>query len=475
MNAELMQRATKHFYRQNYYAARDLWETALDECGDDGQVEACLNALGATYDRIQGTGFSRPYFERALELERGVTLSELGLKVRTNLIHVLTRASHVDTALQVIRQTEDLPYDGNPLRMALFEVSVFNAFSRAELYDEILERLGRVEGLFRELPPSEMRNRHFASLYQYSGYAAQMLGDHEQAVHYYQQALNTLPTPDVWRDLAKVYLLIGDSESALSCLEQLYPLIWRLTTVTERIELAYTLELLAMFAWLASEQVLFRKCTEKAELYFGQESHWTEWLQMQNLEESLNDLLLNKQTIQMAWEPWNGFLDELNLLDGFNAMFPMLWPILRNAATLATRLYGEVRGVGEVEEIHLLERAARLAYVGLTALAVSEREARQTLKQRDMQQQLAILSVKLLETYPYTQKYKGIVGLCRENHLQPANREEVMAVSLGMALRYVELVEFHLVSHETALSQVQTEYQDGASEVVSAFVQMFEV
>jgi|GEM_PF-5229075 len=465
-----------HYYRGNYYLCRDLWETESRKDLRPEQLAFFQNALGALYDKVKGSTFSRPYFERAMKLLPMSPLTDVSLQARTNLIYVLSRSAYTETALGLIRQTQTRMHTASRFRQALFQVSVLHAYSRAELYREILNRAEEAAQLFVELQPTDLRNEHFAGVYQQAGYAAQMLGQLEQAVSHYQRAQEIWPTPEVLRDLAKVYLFMGEIDRATQCLADLQPKIWRLASATEHAELASTLELLAMFAWLDNQKQLFHKYTEKAELYFGQESRWTEWLHMQDLgnflERTMKQLPASTAS-DLHWEEWHDFLDELNLLDVFNTMFPPLWPVLRYVAGLAARIYRQFRGDESQECRQRLEHAARLAYVGLTVTATSATEAAALLRRRDGREKLAEYNVRTFAAYGWGRKYIDIQTACRDFQLRPETAQEQMAAALGIALHYVELIEFVGLSHASALQQVVSDFQQGPTEMLESFLQLF--
>ncbi|QQE79446.1 hypothetical protein [Alicyclobacillus sp. SO9] len=471
---DLLKMGLEHYYGQNYYAARDVWERGLQQIQDSSEEAAYRNALGAVYDVIRGEDVSREYFERAVQLESDVPLSSLAMKARTNLLYVLIRSGHVDTALSMARDTEKLPYEGEPLRQATFHVALLHVLSHAELYDEILGRIDTSAQLFSAVDSIDDYHRHFAMMYHYAGYAAQMLGRHAQAIDYYNLALEIRPSPETWRDLAKIYLLQDRIEDALACIDELYPVIWHLTAVTQKVELAHTLELLAMFAWVSGATTLYRKCTERAELYFGQESRWVEWLQVQDLGSRLNNMNVRINADRVDLNQWKGFLDELNLLDGFNAVFPGLWRPLQQAASLSTRIYSRCRGVGEAVELRLLEGAARLSYLGLTALTAVESEAVQILVDSSRHKELATLTLRSLETYPEMSRYIEVIKGCRTMNIRLDSKEAYMAASLNISLQYVESVEFRKMTHEQARNDILDKYKRNVpSDIIRVFTNLF--
>lgn len=479
MDKSIRTQGLQYFYRGNFYACRNLWEDALKSETDLESQAFLYNALGAVYYRIRGAEAAESYFHRALELLPDEPLENVALQARTNLIFVLAQMGHIGAALQVVTDTMQRPMAASTFKQASFAVHVFYTWSRAEMYRNILESLEWAEGLFVDLPPSRWRDDSWTALHHYAGHAAQMLDEPQKAILIFQRALKVARTSDTLRDLAKTYLIMGEFQQAVAYMKQWQSLSPYLASETEGMELANTLELLAMFAWLDGEKRLFERCTEKAELYYGQESHWAEWLRVRNLDSYLSSRFnlhrLNKGEVAgLQWGQWGDFLEELNLRDSFHAMFPSLSRMLRSVANLSIRLYSEWIGTQDRSALLQTEHAAHLAYIGLPAVATSTAEALGILRSPNLRSKLTDNTIEVLGIYPWGQVYRQILTFtCTVLHT-PETQEEIIAQVLALTLRYVELIELFDFTHAAAMDTACEEFRQGPKKLLQTFTAMFQ-
>jgi tetratricopeptide (TPR) repeat protein len=474
----LWEEGLSHFRRGNYYAARDLWKMSLNEASSIREKARISNSLGAAEFYLQGCETARVYFERANALSlRSETPDPLRIRYLTNLAMMHIQMDHIDAAVQTSLEAVELVSKERPLESAhAMTISVY-AFLRHELYREVIHlHDGWLE--ISELLPDGQRDRRTASFLHNLGFAAQAMNDMESAQYFYLQSIESFSLPETLRELSRLYLLQGDVENSIIYSDQLYDSVWGFAMLTQspeliaqKSELAYSLVLVGMFAYYANHRALFERCIEKAELYFGQMSRWDEWLRMRELDSSLAARRVNVPAAAFDWDRWNRFLDDLTLLDSLESLFPNVVRMTHTATNLAEHLAEEI----DVDmRIHRkrLQGAGRMAYVGLTAMSASESEARYILMNRDSKREMTDLSVRLLEIYPQSDAYRGLIEYTGTpdvgRTLSPEDTK--LAQCLAMAFDYVQCMEFESRSHDDAVqSLVEEAQQNYDSDVVRAF------
>lgn len=464
----------KHFQAGNYFVARDVWRDGLSD-KDDSLAQAQLyNALGATMDRIGGPSSARLYFEKSLQLalDRNCD-SSLIVKCKSNLIAVLTREGRAQEALSLAKGMDFEP-SPTPSLEDLYGVSAYcYALVSMEQYDLVIEILRpwmdivQVEQLGeRELERWLNSVHNFASSLHSSGRT-------EEALKHYRANLAIAPKPQAAREVARIELLQGHVETALHFLDGLYQDFWRFALVTEKAQLARNLELVGIFAHFSGGESLVRRCVEKAEMYYGQTYQWMNWLRMREFRDELKG-----QTIQVAAADvnegmWQGLIDDLNLIDGLEAMFPKLYHVARLATAMARRICAHCLPDNQPAQ-RLIELSGRLAYVGLTVQTSVEQEAVSLLRDRSQNPEISRLGARLLDAYPHAHSVRDVVaGVWGA----PANRGcELFSACLTIAFAYVEAIMLEELSHEDALRNLLANPPSGVpANVLQAFNQLFQV
>ncbi|MBX5437710.1 MAG: tetratricopeptide repeat protein [Alicyclobacillaceae bacterium] len=475
-----------HFQRGNYFAARDCWRQAARTARDARQRALALNGLGAVYHRIQGAESARAYFEQALEECQSLSPDEpVRIRCLANLSQIMVRLGLTDVALRFAQEACRWLSPSQPYESAVALEVYMYALIRGDVHQEVLRLADRCREVVSWLDEDASRE-HLALVTHNLGYAALALGRYGEALRWYEQAYRLRPTPETVEELARVHLFRGELEPALRYAGGLPDAVWQFAIFNEKAELAYSATLIAALAYCADQWDVYERFLEKAELYFGQLSLWSEWSRTREFASMLQRLNIHLPGGAMNWHPWYALWDDLSLMDSLEAMFPRLYLLGRVATDVAVRLWDRLRGSGRTDLLRSLQVAGRLFYLGLTVQTADENEARALLQDPGGREQMHRLAVRLLEAYPHATAYRKILERVAPAHdgtgsgWQGASGrgpsaadadERSAAACLELAFGYVERVEVEGLAHAEAVAEVgrwARSWCDGA--VLGAFL-----
>ncbi len=447
----------EHFRRGNYYAARDLWNEELASAQAYGDKVRAWNSLGAAIYTLNGPKEALKYFEplnRMVAEEMPQDPSRA--KYLCNLALVLLELDMSESAIAVARQVVEL-LQTQKVADPLFAITVcLIVFNRYDLQDEALA----YEAEIRAYLDTQMHNRQvspvdLARCFHCLGRSHQYAQNDAQAFEYFVRAVQLCELPETLQELSRISLMHGRPESAIQHASKLFGTLWtRQVRAQQRVDLADTLSLIGMLAYYANRHELSRACIEKAELYYGQMFRWRQWASMRELPDSLPRLDISFPRGAIDWEQWQTFVEQLSLLDTIESMFPTLyrWSELANnlSVRLAKRLVPEFANIWPT-----LRVSGRLAYLGLTALAATETEAKELLRDESMREEIGHYGARVLDSYPRSKYHQTLVRYCRTRVPDDLTMDmQTMAQCIGVALHFVESVEHNDWSHVQAANHL---------------------
>jgi tetratricopeptide (TPR) repeat protein len=453
--ARLWELGMAHFQRGNYYAARDLWSEALANARTYHDKARAWNSLGAAIYLLNGPKEALNYFdplnrmvaaERPQDPHRAKYLCNLALM----FLDLDMSESAIATARQVVQLLQE--QQGRVVEPVFAITVCLIVFSRYDLQDEVLAHEEQIRSFLDTLVHhQQVLPTDLARCYHLLGRSYHYAQDDAKAFEYYLRAVQVCELPETLQELSRISLMHGRPESAIQHAAKLFGRIWDgQVRMQQKVDLADTLCLIGMLAYYANRHELFRACVEKAELYYGQMLRWRQWAAMRELPDSLPRIDISFPQGAIDWEQWQTFVEQLSLVDTIEAMFPTLyrWSELANNLTrrLAQRLVPQFADVWPVLRI-----AGRLAYLGLTALAATEAEARELLRDEAMREDIGHYGARVLESYPQSRHIQTLVRYCRTrlpDDLPPAI--QTLAQCIGIALHFVELIEHNGWSHAQA-------------------------
>jgi tetratricopeptide (TPR) repeat protein len=444
-----------HYYKGNYYAAKELWQIAYAQAGTESERARCANSLGVAIAELNGPAQARAYYERALAIcDQEGNKDGLRIKYMTNLAVTLLQLDHIEDAVKLVRSGLPLITKDSPEQSAVGFSAFIYTFLRGELHEEVLSLESTFLELIDALPEGHRRAKLAATIYHNFAHCASAMGQVEQALHYYLRAFDAWPLPETMQAISRAYLFQGDVEEAMMYMDEIYDDVWNFALDTRKAGLAGSLVLIGGFAYYAGHQSLFERCLDKADLYFGQLSWWTEWLNLKKFESTLGQKVIQVPSQVLDWSRWQAFLDDLSLMDGLETMFPAIFRMALLASELAERIAQHLD-----IDVHMhsrrLQTAGRMQYLGLTALCATEQEAKDLLRTFAAQAEICGMSAKLLEAYPHSIDYRDIVRLSRNGPFTNASSsDEHLAQCLGIAFDFVEEVELTEKTHQAIVTEL---------------------
>jgi tetratricopeptide (TPR) repeat protein len=464
----------EHLSKGNFFAARDLWQTALQHPHSEAERASLTNALGATMDRIFGSNIAKTYFERNLEFIENTDDFYTKLKCASNLVIVLAREERVDTALKIARHLAVEPSE-SPRQEVLYALSArCYALLRSELYDQVIDEVDRWSPVIQANRLVGLSRRHWHTVVHNSASALASIGQGDLALQRYRELMSSDPNPATAREVSRLLLFKGEVAESLRLSQDLEQDFWRFTITSEKVQIARAIELVGIFAYYAGVESLFERCNEKAEMYYGQSCQWAHWLRMRDLRRELGNYDIHISKAHFRWEEWHSVLDYLNLIDGLESMFPRLYQIARLATATAIRTMNQLQA-GDAASSRVLGIAGRLAYIGLTVYTSSEEAAEVFIRDNGERQEVSNLGARLLDAYPQAAVIRDVVSQvwaepdCGQNH-------KLLRTCLAIAYAYVESIMFEDKSHEQALGDLVANPPAGVSaNALEAFHQLFQL
>jgi tetratricopeptide (TPR) repeat protein len=469
------QEGLEHFRRGNFYAARDIWESAAaDELCDE---DACkiANGLGAVYVRLIGPTAAKSHMEQAYALtQRGRVQHGTKMKVISNMGVLLCQLGHVKDGLKFCRKAFSMLDSNYPHESFTTLIGYVYALACAEAHHEVLKLRAKFDELIDQVNDEQVRMTFSPSFYLNMAYSAERTGHQRLAYQYCVDSCCGLDTSPNIVFVAGSLLRQQRYEEALKYVSPVLEVVFNDTRQNELRILAHSLEFFGRIADHAGQVSLAKRCIEKAEMYFGQMGMWNEWLEMRGFQFGSGNTVPSddiKPSLRMPYQAVSHFLDDLTLIDGMMFMFPDMYRLSQFATDLAVRIFRRVS-----PEHHTLERcmhvAGRLVYLGLNTVAERESEAKQALQDEAKLREVVHLTLRLLEAYPHTKTYMALIGGLESGGHEPCQDEIALASRcLKISFEYLNKIEIYRMSHEEAIQEMKHQSEKtGVDEPFAEFV-----
>jgi tetratricopeptide (TPR) repeat protein len=444
----------KHFRRGNYYAARDVWESA--EAVELTHNDACkiANGLGAVYFKLMGPSAAKSYMEQAYALtQRGKVEHGTKMKVISNMGILLCQLGHVKDGLKFCRKAFNMLDSNYPHESFTTLTGYVYALACAEAHHEVLKLRAKFDELIDKVDDEHVKMTYSSSFYLNLAYSAERTGDQRLAHQYCLASCCGLETSPNIVYVAESLLRQQRYEEAVTYIPRVLDVVFNDLRQNELNLLAHSLAFFGRIADISGQESLAKRCIDKAELYFGQLGMWNEWLEMRGFQiGSAND---GSPSIRIPHPLLSDFLDDLTLIDGMMFMFPDIFRLSQFATELAIRIFRKIS-----PEHHLLDRtihvAGRLVYLGLNTVAERESEAKQVLQDEFKLREVFHFTVRLLEAYPHTKTYMALIHGMELDRYKPCQDEIALAAQcMRIAFDYINKIEIHRMSHDEAIQEMR--------------------
>lgn len=441
----------------NFYGAREFWEHGLAESEPGTERVQFLNALVPVYYRLRGPEQALEFSETAARLASVEPIDPgLRMKCLANLAQVLCQSDKIEEALRVGRSTLQFASLQRPLESVFVYEAYIYTLMQAELYRDVLRLVPECMRYAEALSESQGKGYHTALFCHYFGYSAQVLHEYDVALNYYLQAADAFRRPETVMDLCRAFLFLGKVDEAIRLAGELHAVLWDFPDFNEKLQLGYGLVVIGTMAHFGDRAGLAERCFEKAELYFGQLSKWNEWVNLRDWRRVLDEQGARERRLDADWSLWSAFVDDLNLMDGLELMFPQAFRMSRIATDIAYRIAKALLG-DDATALRDLQVAGRLVYLGFTVLYPDEARVFAALVARDARAAAIQHGLRLLEVYPHSDGYCQILTACvshtrgQSEHSRLDGQVQVVADCLAVAIEYVEQMDLRNTTHRDAM------------------------